>query len=77
MTICFEKNCSFGLLRISFVSVYQFCMCVFPSVLVLRVGCGIRLYNFLIIAILVTLAIFCTNNVITQSACLVSYPVIV
>ena len=29
-------------------------MCVLPSVLVLRVGCGIRLYQFLIIAFLST-----------------------
>ena len=37
MTPGLGKSCSFGLLRVSFVSVYQF-VCVFHSLLVLRVG---------------------------------------
>ena len=43
MTTCLGKNCSFGLLCVSFVNVYLF-LCELLSVLVLRVGRGIELY---------------------------------
>ena len=52
MDTCLGKSCSFGLLCVSFVNVYQ-SVCVL-SLLVLRVGCGIWLYYFLIIAFLFT-----------------------
>ena len=39
MDTCLGKSCSFGLLCVSFVNVYQ-SVCVL-SLLVLRVGCGI------------------------------------
>ena len=40
MTTCLGKNCSFSILCMSFVNVYEF-VCVFLSLLALRVGCGI------------------------------------
>ena len=40
MTICLEKSCSFGVLCVAFVKVYQF-VYVLLSRLVLRVGYGI------------------------------------
>ena len=43
MATCLGKSCSFGLLCVSFLNVYEF-VCVPLSRLVLRVGCGIRLY---------------------------------
>ena len=43
MITCLGKRCSFGLLCVSFVNMYQL-VCVLLSLLVLRVGCGIRLY---------------------------------
>ena len=54
MTTCLRKN---GLLCVSFVNVYQFCVCVLLSPLVFRMGCGIRLYLFLIIAFRFTLVL--------------------
>ena len=39
MTTCLGKSCSFGLLCVSFVNVNQL-VCVFLSLLVLRVGCA-------------------------------------
>ena len=30
MTNCSGKNCSFGLLCVSFVNIYKFCMCPLP-----------------------------------------------
>ena len=53
MTTCLGKSCSFGLPRVPFVNCCQF-MYLVISLLVLRVGCGIWLYQFLIIAYLVT-----------------------
>ena len=49
MTTCLEKSCSFGLPRVPFVNCCQF-MYLVVSLLVLRAGCGIWLYQFLIIA---------------------------
>ena len=51
MTTCLGKGCSFDL-RVSCVNVYEFVF-VLLSLLVFRVGCGIRAY--LIIAILFAL----------------------
>ena len=47
MTTRLETSCSFSLLFVSFVNVYQF-VCVHLSFLVLRVGCGISLYNIVV-----------------------------
>ena len=54
MTSCLGKSCSFGLPRVPFVNCCQFVYLVI-SLLVLRAGFGIRLYQFLIIAYLFTL----------------------
>ena len=54
MTTYLGKSCSFGLPRVPFVNCCQF-MYLFISLLVLRAGCGIWLYRFLIIAYLSTL----------------------
>ena len=54
MTTCMEKSCSFGLPRVHFVNCCQF-MYLVISLLVLRTGYGIWLYQFLIIAYLFTL----------------------
>ena len=49
MTTCLGKSCSFGLPRVPFVNYCQF-MYLVISLLVLRAGYGIWLYQFLIIA---------------------------
>ena len=49
MTTCLGKSCSFGLPRMPFVNCCQL-MYLVISLLVLRAGCGIWLYQFLIIA---------------------------
>ena len=49
MATCLGKSCSFGLPRVPFVNCCQF-MYLVVSLLVLRAGCGIWLYQFLIIA---------------------------
>ena len=49
MTTYLGNSCSFGLLRVPFVNCRQF-MYLVISLLVLRAGCGIWLYQFLIIA---------------------------
>ena len=54
MTTYLGKSCSFGLPRVPFVNCRQFIYLVI-SLLVLRAGCGIWLYQFLIIAYLFTL----------------------
>ena len=54
MTTCLGKSCSFGLPRVPFVNCCQF-MYLVVFLLVLRAGCGIWLYQFLIIAYLFTL----------------------
>ena len=54
MTTYLGKSCSFGLPRVPFVNCCQF-MYLVVSLLVLRAGCGIWLYQFLIIAYLFTL----------------------
>ena len=53
-TTCLGKSCSFDLPRLPFVNCCQF-MYLVISRLVLRTGCGIWLYKFLIIAYLYTL----------------------
>ena len=54
MTTYLGKSCSFGLLRVPFVNCRQF-MYLVISLLILRAGSGIWLYQFLIIAYLYTL----------------------
>ena len=54
MTTYLGKSCSFGFPRVPFVNCRQF-MYLVISLLVLRAGCGIRLYQFLIIAYRFTL----------------------
>ena len=54
MTTYVGKSCSFGLPRVPLVNCRQF-MYLVISLLVLRAGCGIWLYQFLIIAYLFTL----------------------
>ena len=54
MTTCLGKSCSSGLPRVPFVNCWQF-MYLVLSLLVLRAGYGIWLYQFLIIAYLFTL----------------------
>ena len=54
MSTCLGKSCSFGLPHVPFVNCCQF-MYLVISLLVLRAGYGIRLYQFLIIAHLFTL----------------------
>ena len=56
MTTYLGKSCSFGLPRVPFVNCRHFIYLVI-SLLVLRAGCGIRLYQFLIIAYLFTLSV--------------------
>ena len=52
---CLRGGCSFGLLRVPFVGCRRF-VCSVVSLLVLRAGCGIWLYQFLIIAYHFTLS---------------------
>ena len=56
MTTNLGKSCSFGLLRVPCVNCRQF-MYLVISLLVLRAGCGIWLYQFLIIAYHFTLKV--------------------
>ena len=53
MTTYLGKSCSFGLPRVPFVNCRRF-MYLVISLLVYRAGCGIQLYQFLIIAYLFT-----------------------
>ena len=53
MAACLGGGCSFGLPRVPFVGCCQFVYLII-SLLVLRAGCGIWLYQFLIIAYLFT-----------------------
>ena len=57
MTTYSGKSCSFGLMRVPFVNCRQF-MYLVISLLVLRAGCGIYLYQFLIIAYHFTLLVY-------------------
>ena len=50
MAICLKKSCSFGLMFVSFVNVYE-SVCVFLSLLVLKMGCVIL---FMMVAFLIT-----------------------
>ena len=66
MATCLGKSCSFGLPRVHFVNCSQF-MYLVVSLLVLRAGCGIWLYQFLIIAYPFTLdsrqtLLYCRDN---------------
>ena len=61
MTTYLGKSCSFGLPRVPFVNYRQF-MYLVISLLVLRAGCGIWLYQFLIIAYLFTLFRFVVHS---------------
>ena len=54
MTTCLGKSCSFGLPRVPFVNCCQF-MYLVISLLVLRTGCGICFYQFLIVVYLLTM----------------------
>ena len=54
MTTYLGRSCSFGLPRVPFVNCFQF-MYLDISLLVLRAGCGIWLYQFLIIVYLFTI----------------------
>ena len=56
MATCLGKSCLFGLPRVPFVNCCQF-MYLVVFLLVLRAGCGIWLYQFLIIAYPFTLTI--------------------
>ena len=68
MTTYLGKSCSFCLPRVPFVNCRQF-MYLVISLLVLRAGYGIRLYQFLIIAYLFTLL-----NYLLKSACDLTVP---
>ena len=57
MTTYLGKSCSFSLPRVPFVNCRQF-MYLVISLLVLRAGCGIWLYQFLIIAYLFILSMY-------------------
>ena len=57
MTTCLGKSCSFGLLRVPSVNCCQF-MYLVLSLLVLKAGCRIWLYRFLIIVYLFTFNYF-------------------
>ena len=57
MTTYLGKSCSYGFQRVPFVNCRQF-MYLVTSLLVLRAGCGIGLYQFLIIAYVFTFHIF-------------------
>ena len=59
MTTYLGMICSFGFPRVPFVNCRQF-MYLVISLLVLRAGCGISLYQFLIIAYLFTPVILLT-----------------
>ena len=60
MTTCLGKSCSFGLPRVPFVNCCQF-MYLVISLLLLRGGCGISLYQYLLVAYRFTLIVN-TNN---------------
>ena len=60
MTTYLGKSCSFGLPRVPFVNCRQF-MYLVISLLVLRAGCGIWLYQFLIISYLFNLYLWRIN----------------
>ena len=66
MTTYLGKSCSFGLPRVLFVNCRQF-MYLVISLLVLRAGCWIWLYQFLVIAYLFTL--YTKWSEITDSTC--------
>ena len=65
MTTYLGKSCSFGLPRVPFLNCRQF-MYLVISLLVLRAGCGIWLYQFLIIAYLFTLLQSLIQKVLNQ-----------
>ena len=61
MTTYLGKSCSFGLPRVPFVNCRRF-MYLVISLLVYRAGCGILLYQFLIIAYLFTLQVMMSST---------------
>ena len=65
MTTCLGNKSSFGLPRVPVVNCYQFIYLVI-SVLVLRAGYGILLYQFLIIAYLFTCNVWPRNSNATE-----------
>ena len=67
MTTCLGKSGSFGLPRVPFVNCCQF-MYLVISLLVLMAGCGIGLYQFLIIAYLFTFNKFPGCAYLTQTS---------
>ena len=67
MTTCLRKSCSFGLPCVPFVNCCQF-MYLVISLLVLRAGCGIGLYQFLIIAYLFTLQFALTTGLVVKGS---------
>ena len=72
MTTYLGKSCSFCLPRVPFVNCRQF-MYLVISLLVLRAGYGIWLYQFLIIAYLFTFYKFQLTNDITEEQNMQSY----
>ena len=68
MTTCLGKSCSLGLPRVPFVHCCQF-MYLVISLLVLRAGYGIWLYQFPIIAYLFTLNVKKLQIAVTPSKC--------
>ena len=68
MTTYLGKSCSFCLPRVPFVNCHQF-MYLVISLLVLRAGYGIWLYQFLIIAYLFTLNLLPILNTNNCSVC--------
>ena len=73
MTTCLGKSCSFGLPRVPSVNCCQFNMFLVLSLLVLRAGNGMWLYQFLIIAYLFTLFLL----IVMEDQCLYSWWMIV
>ena len=71
MTTYLGKSCSFCLPRVPFVNCGQF-MYLVISLLVLRAGCGICLYQFLIIAYLFTLLL--ARNVTMRFVTMLVFP---
>ena len=69
MTTCLGKSCSFGLPRVPFVNCCQF-MYLVISLLVSRAGCGILLYQFLIIVYLFTLLQMTLHFMLLQDSCI-------
>ena len=72
MTTCLGKSCSFGLPRVPFLNCCQF-MYLVISLLVLWAGCGVWLYQFLIIANLFTFQLTNRPELTKQSSKLLQF----